>query len=304
MAEGTSGASGQAGGQSGQASAQSTQSGQNVGQKASESVKSESVIAEKTDKPAETAQEKKQRKLFEKAKEFFPDKEFSNDDDLDDHFISQYSQLNDYQKRNQEANKKVLETLKAEPKLGDILRDMSKGMPFHVALAKHVDLSKIEPQEGEPDWDAYSKARDERLKKVKDDETYQETLTKNQEASRKTIREFFDSKKMDENTVNEFADYVDGIYKKMSEGIIDSDILNAFHNAKNFESELAKAKDIASISAKNQEIDLKKADKKEGDGLPVVGQGNKAQEKQREKGPLDSVFESIEKKNKILGINN
>lgn len=303
MAEGTSaGAGGASAGQSGQAG-QSAQAGQNVGQQAGESVKSESVVAEtKTDKPAETAQEKKIRKLAEKAKEFFPDKEFANDDDLDDHFISEYSQLTDYQKRNQEANKKVLETLKAEPKLGDILRDMSKGMPLHVALAKHVDITKIEPQEGEPDWDAYSKARDERLKKVKDDEAYQETLTKNQEASRKTIREFFDSKKMDENTVKEFADYVDGIKRKMDDGIIDADVLSAFYNAKNYETELAKAKDVASISTKNQEIDLKKADKKEGDGLPVVGQGNKAPEKVREKGALDDLFLSIEKKKNTLGI--
>ena len=305
MAEGTAGGQGgQAGGNSGQgqAAGQATQStqGQNVGQ-ASESVKSESV---QTDKPAETAQEKKTRKLLEKAKEFFPDKEFSNDDDLDDHFISKYSELTDYQKRNQEANKKVLETLKAEPKLGDIIRDMSKGMPLHVALAKHVDISKIEPQEGEPDWDAYSKARDERLAKEKEEEAYQETLSKNQELSRKTIKEFFDSKKMDENTVKEFADFVDGIHKKLNDGMIDSDILTAFYNAKNFDSEIAKAKDVASISTKNQEIDLKKADTKKGDGLPTVGQGNKAPEKARERGPLDSVFESIDKKNKILGINN
>lgn len=111
MAEGTSaGAGGSSAGRSGQAG-QSAQAGQNVGQQAGESVKSESVVAEavKTDKPAETAQEKKIRKLAEKAKEFFPDKEFANDDDLDDHFISEYSQLTDYQKRNQEANKKVLD---------------------------------------------------------------------------------------------------------------------------------------------------------------------------------------------------
>lgn len=172
-------------------------------------------------------------------------------------------------------------------------------MSFPQALARHVDLSNIEPVEGDPDYEAFAKARDERVAKLKESEEYQQKVEQNQQESQKAIKEFYDSKKMDEAQAKEFADFVDGVYSKMSQGIIDSEVLTLFDNAKNFDARIEEAKKLASISSKNEAIDLKKEDTPKGDGMPRVGQGQKAPEKPKEKGILDDVFDRVAKKNQI-----
>ena len=84
---------------------------------------------------------------------------------------------------------------------------------------------------------------------------------------------------------------MDGVFAKVNEGTIDTDVLNHFYNAKNFTSQIKTEKEVAEIKGKNENIDLKKEEKKVGDGLPQVGQGeNKKPEKTVEKGPLDDMF--------------
>lgn len=299
MAEGGSGngasagaASGGAAGGEGQVSSNvsTNESGGEVNNEASNEASVENSQAKET----------KVSKLFEQSKTWFPDREFKDDDEFQDHFITNYNELSEYKNRNLKAQEKVLETLKVNPELGEIIKETSKGVPFTVALARHVDLSNIQPQEGDVDYDAYSQAYNERLSKLKETDEYNQKVEKNQEESKKAIKAFFESKQMDEAQVKEFSEFVDGIYSKMSQGIIDADVLTYFYNAKNFDSQLSEAKKIAEISAKNAEIDLKKKDTKQGDGLPVVGQGSKINETTKEKGPLDDMFARVEQKNNIF----
>jgi hypothetical protein len=247
-----------------------------------------------------TPESKETNKLFAKFRELSPDKVFENDDAIRDHIISEYDNLSDYKTKNLEANKKVLEVLKATPELGEVIKEVSKGVPFNVALAMHVDMDNVKPKEGDTDYAAYGEAMNKRLANQKESETRQENITKNQEVSRKVIKEFFDSKKMDEAQVKEFADFMDGVFTKVNDGIIDADVLNHFYNAKNFTSQIKTEKEVAEIKGKNENIDLKKEEKPKGDGLPQVGQGeNKKPEKVVEKGPLDDMFAKVEAKNNI-----
>lgn len=260
----------------------------------------EQTNVSKPENQDEGEQAKKPRKLYDQAKTWFPDDEFDDDDSYYDKVIDRMNELLDYESRSKKSNESIIQTLRSEPVIGDILRDVDSGMSFKVALAKHVDLNNIESKEGDDDFEDFTKAKQERINKLKESDDYAEMVSKNQDESRKVISQFFDDKKMDEETTKEFISFVDEIHTNMNKGIINLDMLNHFFNAKNFTTEIDQAKELAEIAGKNKEIEFKKTDDKKGDGLPVVGQGSKKPEaKPESKGPLDGMFDAIETKNKL-----
>lgn len=300
MADGSGGDGGQGQAASGEGQAgQAAVSNESVASALSSETSQEDGDSEKSEETTETQPEKKVSKLFEQAKTWFPDQEFENEDAFHERLISDYNEKSEFKTKNLEANEKILNTLKSNEALSNVLKDTVNGVPFHIALAKHVDLTKITPQEGDEDYSEYQKAQQERLDKIKESEDAKATFDKNQETSREAIKAFFDSKEMDEAQVKDFSDFVDGTYTKMSEGIIDDDVLNVFYRAKNFDAEISKAKELSEISAKNEAIDLKKEETKKGDGLPKVGQGTKVPEKPKEKGLLEDMFTKQARKNDI-----
>jgi len=259
--------------------------------KAAGEVKSEETKTEAPEAVEKAPEIAETNKLLAKFKKLFPDNKFENDDAIRDHIASEYDGLSDYKTKNLEANKVVLDVFKTVPELGNVIKEVTKGVPFNVALAMHVDMDTIAPKEGDVDYTAYSDAMKGKITKMKESETQQENITKNQEVSRKVIKDFFDSKKMDEAQVNEFAEFMDGIFAKVNDGTIDADVLSHFYNAKNFTSQIETEKEVAEIKGKNENIDLKKEDKKVGDGLPNIGQGeSKTTEKAVEKGVFDDMF--------------
>lgn len=66
------------------------------------------------------------------------------------------------------ANKTIMEVVQAYPEFAQIIEDVANGIPVQVAIARQFDPSELAVPEGEPDYEAYKQAAEERTKRLAD----------------------------------------------------------------------------------------------------------------------------------------
>jgi len=238
------------------------------------------------EKPKEETPKERHR-ITERLIKSFPDKEFASDDEAFDHAIEYLDHLEDYQKRNNETNEKLYDMFDKNPELVAFVGDIINGAPIVAALARNFDLNDIEPQMGDPDYEAWDKAKKERESKLSERKKTMEMLEKNKIASQKEINDFIKESKLSEEEANDFLQKVDEALNPLTKGLVGKDFLKMMRKALSHEKEVENAAKAAEIKTKNEKIVAERVKKSQsqGDGLPhVQSQGT----------PLDGAARSSE----------
>ncbi len=183
----------------------------------------------------------------------------------------------------EEADKRIADYEESDAVMGDILErnpefalvinDMSKGMPFRVALRRHLgDLLADEPVEGDPDWDAYRKASDEYLAEKKKTDEEIATRTANLAKSDEELMSFMDAQGWNEQEQGDFVEFLRSSLRTIGMGEISPQFLAMMRDAFMHDKDVEEAKEAGAIEARNEKITAKRIKESEAtDGVPVGG---------------------------------
>ena len=169
-----------------------------------------------------------------------------------------------------DADQKILDILDDYPELYAVVQDLIDGKPNEVALAANIDLEDITPLPDEEMYAQYEeagKARKERKAKV---ETLRREFDTNMEASRETIKEYFEEKGLEGDTADDYAAFIDSHIAEYNRGIVTKEFLDLFYKARNYAKDVIEAEEQGAIKGKNAKVDAER-EKRATEGMPVGG---------------------------------
>lgn len=203
----------------------------------------------------------------------YADKSWDDDSLLDEdvalHLEEADKRIADYE----EGDAVIGDILERNPEFGLVINDMSKGMPFRVALRRHLgDLLADEPVEGDPDWEAYRKASDDFLAEKRKTDEEIATRTANIAKSDEDLMAFMDAQGWNEQEQGDFVEFLRTSLRTLGMGEISPQFLAMMRDAFMHDQDVEEAKEAGAIEARNAKITAKriKADT-ETDGIPVGG---------------------------------
>lgn len=267
---GASGAasSGEGTGQSQQSQGtQAAQAGETAlaaGEKAVESPQAEG----ETKETKEATPEKKPYRWAERLSKEYPDRKYESDDDYDSAMDEYLGELEGYRERGRLANQKLITVFDTNPQVGSLVRDVMEGSTVRAALARHFAPEDLVPQEGDDDHEAWKKNKTEREESLAKRKKRDEDYANNTKATQAAIEEFVTENGMDDAAAREFLSYIDTHIGDVMNGKLSKELLSMFHKARNYEAEVAKARETGEIAGKNQKIVAEKEKEPVGDGLP------------------------------------
>lgn len=211
--------------------------------------------------------------LFEKMKAIYPDKELTDITSVMDAALEKINDDESYRTENETANQKLIEVIESEPTLAAVINDVANGAEYIEALARHVDPSDLEMQQGDPDYEKWSANKQERIGKRAEREKFLSDLQANIAASQEAIKSFAEENGMSEEDIIPFLENVNSVLSDAYNGKITTDFLARMYTAENHEKEVQKAAENGVIEGRNQKIDMLKEtemNEKAGDGLPSL----------------------------------
>jgi hypothetical protein len=190
----------------------------------------------------------------------------------------QYDGLSKYKTDNQGINKKMIDTLNANPEAAGLFRDIMKGASLQEAVARNIDMDSIKPVDGDPDMDSWNEGLEGRKKTLAEREAYLKEVNDNSQLTSKEIVAFAKENSLDEDSTMKVVNAFDGFIANAVKGKVSKGDLNRYYRGMNADQEVADATDKATVDARNQKIEaVKEKDTADlaGDGVPVLNASNK-----------------------------
>lgn len=241
-----------------------------AGEQAATDLNVEKIVDKKDQKNLRT-------QFRERYKTDYPDMDTEDNDafykNANEHYekrTKEITDLGDYKKKNVSINQKMMDTFNSQPELAAMIRDVMKGAPLNVAIARNIDIASLEPKAGDQDEAEWAKATAERLKRKTDQDAYIKGIDTNIEVSIKDIQAFAKENELDGTKVESFMQQVDELVSDVIQGKVTKKTLTNLFRAINADNEVAVATKKAVVDARNEKIDVKKQQDTAagGDGMP------------------------------------
>lgn len=294
-------------GQSTSETTQSQQSGERPGQAKGGDITGESqTIAsfEKSEK-TETQEMDDYRPVKDYIREKYKDEHFDDDEKVDRKAYRYIRDLEQYQKDNQEANKRISELFHQYPELIATFQDMDKGADFAEALAINLDpeqrklfREKYFLDDYTPETEQWAKKKTEREAKYKERQKWQEQYIQNRKESAEALKQFFEENKIDEKAGLEFAKKADEVLTSVYNGKIDKAFLGMLHKALMFDQAVKEAQEVAEVRGRNEAADGKVEKLPVTDGLPELAKGGETKKPDAMPEAQKMIFDIIDQHNK------
>jgi len=241
---------------------------------------------------AQTGEKSEREELRDMLKKVFPDFEVGEDEDEETKLVANVNELVEYQKKNKEANQAVMEALEASPVISKILSEIMQGSDEIEAFARNIDLDDIKPVEGEPDMEKWNQAKEDRKKRLEAETKMREEWNANMTQTTNNLSEFVKEKGFNEDQSNDFAQKVDNVLTNILNGKMDKAFLEAMYKSFNYDQDIKKAQEAGEVKGRNEQIEVKKEKKSEGDGLPdIKKQSAEKKEKTKENPKVEALRE-------------
>ena len=215
-----------------------------------------------------TVQEQEQTPHVSRVREYmtakFPDREFGDDDELEQALYDYLTQSDKKIAGHEAANKTIMEVVQAYPEFAQIIEDVANGIPVQVAIARQFDSSELAVPEGEPDYEAYKQAAEERTKRLADMKARVETREKNMARSKTDVDAFFAEQGLSEEEQQRFVAWVD------------NEILTKLYQGWVYDTAVAEARETGKVEGRNEQIETRRVRAQKTDGLPADGGGVEA----------------------------
>jgi hypothetical protein len=206
-------------------------------------------------------------KSRQRLKEKYPSDSFETDDDWESGFNRYLDETDEKLERYGVSEKSINELLEANPELLSTIVDIQGGMPAIHAIGKNFDID-IPVEDGDSDWEKIRADKAAAAKKRREDE---DIIAANEAESFTNLDSFYEENGFTDEQKQEFEKGIAELLQNLLYRKISPDFIRAYHNSRNYDSDIKAAAEAARIAAKNETIEKKiekEAAKKKGDGLP------------------------------------
>lgn len=207
----------------------------------------------------------------QKLAERYPDREFADDTEAENAFYDDYESTHSKLSQSELDNKKVYELIESNPALADVIVAMNDGVPFEVALAQNVDLEALLPKEGESNYEQYASALTDRKKRMEESRSKIETIEQNRKQTVDVATKFYEDKKLDEEQITKFLDFIDGLIGDIFDGSVSRTALEKLYQAYCYEEDVEQATEQGRIDGLNSKIEKSRKVNSTTDGVPTPG---------------------------------
>lgn len=257
----------------------------------------EDIPADKPDQEPQPEVEGTATPLMSLVTELFPDDSIGDDLSAIERVKGYIHQSREYETKNREANAKLLEIFNQSPELVAIIRLMNEGATFTEALPYSIDTDAIIPVEGDPDFDAFNRNKEEGRKKRKEKDEALRQVQQNMDISFQSVDRFAKENGMSETQTAAFLNQVDELINNISLGKITPEILNKLNKGIMHDTIMQEETEKAEIRGRNTAITekiTKEEEKKKGDGLPAIKSASPETPAPKVADPTDIVSRNIE----------
>ena len=217
---------------------------------------------------------------------------FDNDSDLLAFIAEKLDAVGGYEA----SDAKIQEVLTEYPELLSLVEDLGSGVPFRQALAANIDIDDLHAEEGDEDYAAVEEANKKRRDRAKRAKDYEAQLAANMEQSAEILSQFFEEQGMTDEQADDYTAWVDGIINDYIDGNVTKDTLTLFQHARNYDADIASARESGAIEGKNAKVDAERERRaKATDGMP---QGGSAMAVEEDAPKEDDVFAEIGRNNR------
>ncbi len=180
---------------------------------------------------------------------------------------------------------KLTDVVEVYPEFGEALNAMIKGMPPAEAVARYIDV--MDAPEGSPDFEAISKARDERKKelaaKKKEQDARAKMLKDNEQVSIDNFKKFKEESGMSDDEAADFLDKLTALQQDMFDGKLTPEHIEVLRKGFAFDKEVAKAEETGKVAGRNEQIEKKIKQSEKPDGVPSLKSSTGTQPPKKEK---------------------
>ncbi len=206
------------------------------------------------------------------AAELFPEQQFASPQEAMTAIGDYVKGAREYEQTMKDANKALLDIFNTNPEIVQLLRYIKQGATFTQALPRVIDVDMLAPAEGDPDWDEWNNAKEERANTLSRMEQTRNEVTENLSMSMQEVEQFAQENNMSGEDAAELLTAIDELLDNVSRGRITKDILAKLKKGLFYERDLQNETEVAEIRGRNEAIEAKidKEEKPKGDGLPDV----------------------------------
>ena len=243
-------------------------------------------------------QEEQKLPYRERLKARFPDMPALTDEDYNVMSEKYFDETEAEMIRYKDSEKAVSELIESDPELKAVLSDMLiNGMPFRIAIAKHIDMENLTYDEADDNYENWQKAKAERLEKAAKYAEMQKEIANNEIETSRVFEQFCEEKNIPNEERDAFLQIINDnliglLYKK-----VDKRFLELCYKGSTYDKAIEQAREEGEISGRNKKIQAQKATMEKnraGDGLPNPSGKQTNQEKERSK--VDPFFSGMRTK--------
>ena len=251
---------------------------------AAEATPQSEEVKEQVAAPADgeaAATEPKPRDLFyERIRTNYPEGKYDeNEDEYYTNALSRMDALEKDSKMLKDLSAKLNARLGADPQEAEVMLDWLDGVDIRTAIARHMGAEALTaPEEGSEEYENWKKAGDERRKELDDMKAKVDEYRASAEQSAADLKAFAEETGLDEEQTAELEKYLaEDFLPKIYSGKLDKDFYKFVQNARNYDNDIAGAREQGRVDGRNEKIEVEKKHLA-GSGLPNGGAGGNASE--------------------------
>lgn len=230
--------------------------------------------------PVETPSEQPPRHPFyDRIKSMHPDREFASDDDMLSAADEKLTEHEGYRSQNEDANKKIIEALYAEPILAQVLDEVGEGADLAEALALHISPDDLEKALADSDSSKWPEKKAMREANRAAHQSFMDEVNANTAASQAVIEGWSAKRGLNPESTTEYINDLSAALQDIFKGKITEKFLDDMYEARTKAADLEEAATTGEIKGRNANIEelTAKESSPKGDGLPAISSLGAAQ---------------------------
>lgn len=229
---------------------------------------------------AEPAAPKSRDLFFERIRTNFPDGKY--DEDEEEYYRNAMTGMDALEKDSKslkELTEKLNARLGQDPEEAEIVLDWLDGADIRTAITRHKGAEAlVAPEEGSEEYDNWKKAGDERKEELAKMKAQLDEYRANSDASAAALKEFAQESGLSDEQAAELEDFIaNQLLPDIYAGKLSKDTYAMIQHARNYDADVAGAREQGRIDGRNEKIELEKKHLK-GSGLPNGAAGGNASE--------------------------
>lgn len=212
--------------------------------------------------------------FFERIRTNFPDNNYEEDEE--GYYRDANSLLDSLVKDSKsfkDLSQKLSARLDKDPREAEVMLDWLDGTDIRVAIARHMGQEALTvPEEGSEEYEAFTKAGEDRRKELDDMKTKVDTYRSNVDASTADLDAIAEENQWSEEERADVESYIANILEKVYSGRMDKDFFNGILKARNYDKDIAGAREQGQVEGRNEKIEAEKRHHA-GSGLPNAATG-------------------------------